>query len=62
MHHSATETTRDENTDVLSPPLKGRHAPYQVVKDGGRLLCLPFDPRIELRKEGALENANQLAT
>ena len=28
--------------------------------DGGGLLRLPFDPRIELREEGALENANEL--
>ena len=60
MHHSAPET-RDENKDVLFSRLKGRHAPYQVVKDRGGLLCLPFDPRIELREEGALENANELA-
>ena len=60
MHNSAPETTRDENTDILFSLLKRRHAPYHVKDGGGGLLCLPFDPRIKLRKEGALENANEL--
>ena len=30
------------------------------MKDRGGLLCPPFDPRIELWKEGALENTNEL--
>ena len=60
MYHSVRGTTRDIDTDVLFPRLKGRHAPDQVVKDRGGLLCPPFDPRIELWKEGALENTNEL--